>query len=139
MCSAPSSQKSAPAAPTRDARCIRFWWEISLYEKTTTSTEHSSIRLFEILLLKDRDAVRVQASSKHGRITAPGNIRNLRGSKSNHLVVEVLTKNDIEIVEVSARSSENENGFHGDLTALVLLCIFRFPADFCCAGNHGRV
>src|ERR1019366_8355474 len=33
--SVPKSQKSAPAATTRDARCIRFWWEISLSANTT--------------------------------------------------------------------------------------------------------
>ena len=30
VCPVPSSQKSASAATAREARCIRFWWEMSL-------------------------------------------------------------------------------------------------------------
>jgi hypothetical protein len=57
----------------------------------------------------------------------PGNVGNLRGREGDHPVVEVMAEEDVEIMEVSARSAEQKDGFHDDLTALKLPCIFPCP------------
>src|SRR5579864_4588488 len=80
----------------------------------------------EIFLLENRNPIRIQASSKDGWVTPSGDVWDLGGSESNHLVVEVLAKENIEIVEVSARSSKNKNGFHDGPHRAELLCIFAF-------------
>jgi hypothetical protein len=38
-----------------------------------------------------------------------------------------VAEEDVEIMEVSARSAEQKDGFHDDLTALKLPCIFPCP------------
>ena len=94
----------------------------------------------EIFLLEYRNPLRIQASRKHGRVAPSGDVWDLGGSESNNLVVEVLTEKNVEIVEVSARSSENENGFHdGPQRAGSYSASSRFCGDFRCAGNHARV
>ena len=94
----------------------------------------------EIFLLEYRNPLRIQASRKHGRVAPSGDVWDLGGSESNNLVVEVLAKENIEIVEVSARSSKNKNGFHdGPHRAGSYSASSRFCGDFCCAGNHAQV
>jgi len=69
---------------------------------------HTVIRnqTFEIFLFENRDPIGVQAPGQGRGITAPRDIRDLSGGKSNHLVVEILTKNNVEVVKVAACGSE---------------------------------
>jgi len=84
----------------------------------------------EILPLENRNPIRIQASSKDGRVTPSADVWDLGGSESNNLVVEVLAEENIEIVEVSARSSKSKNGFHDGPHRAELLCIFAFLWSF---------
>jgi hypothetical protein len=107
--------------------------------------EHNNVdgevfdQAFEIFLVEYRNPLRIQASREDSRVAPSRDVRDLSSGKSNHLVIEVLPKENIKIVEVSARSSENENRFHDRPHRAELLCIFSFRKNSCSAGNHGRV
>src|SRR5208282_575204 len=72
-----------------------------------------SDQVFQIFLFEDRNALRIQAAGQFRRITTAGNVGNLSGSERNYLVVGIITKYDVEIVEVPAGGTQNQNSLHG--------------------------
>src|SRR5262249_5518589 len=85
--------------------------------------EHNRVDLvgfdqtLQILLVEDRNACRIQLSGKLRGIAPVGDPRDLRGRKSDHVVLRIATKDDVEVMKISASRTENENlfGFHEQL------------------------
>jgi hypothetical protein len=82
--------------------------------------------LLQILLFKNRYAIGIQAPRERRRINPARNVGNLCGCERSYPVVKVVAEENVEVVEVSARSAKQKDGFHEDLTALKLPCIFRW-------------
>ena len=56
---------------------------------------------FQIGLGINWDALRIMLSGQGGRIETPGNIRDLRGGKGQHLVLRPFAEEHIEVVKVA--------------------------------------
>src|SRR5690348_14405112 len=69
----------------------------------------------QVLLVENRNTGRIKRSGEFGGITPAGDAGNLRGRKADHVVFCVSAKDDVEIMEVSACRTENQNFFrlHG--------------------------
>src|ERR1039458_8770811 len=95
-------------------------------------------QLFHILFLEDRDAFRIQASCRFGRITAAGNVRNLGGGECDYVLVGIVAEQDIEVVEVPACGAKNQNSLHGHTSRedRFLLHILSHVDGGGCTANH---
>ena len=63
----------------------------------------------EFIFGKNRDTIGVEWARQHGRIGASFDIWNLRRGKGDNLAGQVIAKDKIEIVEISARRAHDEN------------------------------
>jgi hypothetical protein len=75
--------------------------------------------LLQVFLFENRDASRVQFASKLGRIAAIRDIGDLGCRKSNHRKGWVVAKYNVKVMEITARSTHDDNFPHGDLPAEV--------------------
>ena len=64
---------------------------------------------FELALLDDRDAVRVERARERGGIAPAGNARDLRRRECHHLRRRVVAIHDIEVVEVASGRSDDDD------------------------------
>jgi hypothetical protein len=63
---------------------------------------------FQLRLVHDRDAVRIERACQRGGVAAPGNLRNLGCGKCHHAAARIIAIDPVEIVKVAARRSHDE-------------------------------
>ena len=66
-------------------------------------------QLLESRLRKNGNALRIQRSGKRGRINAAVDVRDLRCGEGDDVVLGTLPVHDVEVVEVSARSADDQD------------------------------
>ena len=75
----------------------------------------------ELLLVEDRDPLRVQSASERSRVLAAVDVRDLRGGEGHDIVLLVVAVNRIEVVEVtSGRAHDDGLDWHGILLYMSL-------------------
>ena len=79
------------------------------------SMARSATRRFEFLFLHDGNAVGIERPGQLGRVAASGDVGDLGGGKSHHLVLGIVTEQGVEIVKIAAGCAEDDNALHGFL------------------------
>ena len=112
VCSAPSSQKSAPAATARDARCIERWI------RHIAVGEHRDINVlvaddfFHPVLFDDRNAHGITRAGQLRRIMSSCNVWDLGCGEGDYFKFRVVTEYYVEIMKISSSSTKDEDSFH---------------------------
>src|SRR5208283_2290930 len=81
-------------------------------------------QLFEILLFEDGNAFRVEVSGKFRRIAASGYVGNLSGGEGYYVIIRIISEADVEIVEVSAGGTKNQNSLHRYTSLKIVYLLF---------------
>src|SRR5208282_501580 len=81
-------------------------------------------QFFEILLFEDGNALGIKMTGKFRRITAAGYVGNLSGGEGYYVIIRIISEPDVEIVEVSAGSTKNQNSLHRYTSLKIVYLLF---------------
>src|SRR5208282_4126487 len=81
-------------------------------------------QLFEILLFEDGNTFGIEMSGKFRRITASGDVGNLSGGEGDYVIIRIVAKPNVEIVEVSAGGTKNQNSLHRYTSLKIVYLLF---------------
>ena len=115
--SAPSSQKSAPAADgPRGQVHQRRIGDIAIGKDHHIDMLVAD-DLFHLVFFEDRNSIGIEIARQFGGITASSNVGDLRGGEGDYVKLRVIAKHYVEVVKISSSRSKDEDSLHSAIKA----------------------